>query len=63
MKSFFAKYRKAFGAGIGTFLASFPLVGAIDGSAQGDLKVLAAQAAAAAITAVVTAMFPANAVG
>jgi hypothetical protein len=58
---FFAKYRKAIGAGVGTFLASFPLVGAIDGSAQGDLKVLAAQAGAAAIGAVVTAAWPANA--
>ena len=60
MKSFFKKYRKAFGAGVGTFLGSFPLVGAIDGSAQGDLKVLAAQAGAAAISAFVTARFPAN---
>lgn len=60
MKRFFQKYRKAFGAGIGTFLVGFPLVGVVDGSAVGDPLTLLKQAGAAAIVAGITAAFPAN---
>lgn len=60
MKAFFLKYRKAFGAGIGTFLVGFPLVAVVDGSETGDPLTLAKQAGAAAIVAGITAAFPQN---
>ena len=56
----FRKYRKAVGAGLGSFLASFPLVAWVGGENIGDAEQLGKQAIAAAIVAAVTAAFPAN---
>ena len=46
--------RKAIGAGVGTFLASFPLVDAIEGDQVGEVDVMLKQALAASAVAVVT---------
>jgi hypothetical protein len=51
---FFKRSRKAFGAGLGIFLASFPLVDVVEGDQVGDAKVLAMQAGIAAAIGVLT---------
>lgn len=54
MLNWIKQSRKAIGAGVGTFLASFPLVDAIEGDQVGDVKTLAMQAGIAAGIAVLT---------
>lgn len=54
MLKFIKESRKAIGAGVGTFLGSFPLVDVIEGDQVGDPKVLATQAGMAAVVAVFT---------
>lgn len=55
------KYRKAIGAGLGTFLVGFPLVPWVSGDDVGDASTLAKTAAAGAVVAIITAVTPKNA--
>lgn len=55
------RYRKAIGAGLGTFLVGFPLVPWVSGDNVGDAGTLAKTAAAGAVVAIITGITPKNA--
>lgn len=55
------RYRKAIGAGLGTFLVGFPLVPWVSGDDVRDASTLAKTAAAGAAVAIITAVTPKNA--
>ena len=56
----FARYRKAAGAFVGAFIASFPVVSYVAGTEMSDPKGLLVAAVNAAAAAAFAALFPKN---